>query len=100
MSSFTDTLNDFFGDEIDENEKINLGNEIIVELKELGFDFHSQRQILSGEIIAEVPAALAEKVSKYQSWTIAELPEIDFEARAEAAEREYQRSLAAEEWYQ
>lgn len=100
MSIFGDTLNNFFGDEIDENEKIRLGNEIIAELKELGFDFKAQRQILRGEQAAELPEALTEKLSRYQAMIITELPEVDVDAKVELAQRDLARSIQAENWYE
>lgn len=100
MSIFGDSFNDFFGDEINENEKILLGNQIIAELKELGFDFKAQRHILRGEETAELPEALTEKLSRYQAMIVAELPEVDVDAKVALAQSELYRSIKAEDWYE
>jgi hypothetical protein len=54
-------LDDFFAPIDQENDRIAESNRLLKELKDLGYDFDQQRQILRGEL--EAPAELAERVA-------------------------------------
>lgn len=96
MSVFGSTFSDFFGSEIDENERIELGNSILAKLGSLGFDFQAQRQILRGELTAELPEDVAANLTRYQELKALE----DVEVGHIDTTNELRQSIDREEWYQ
>ena len=75
------TFSDFFGPQIEENENGSLGSRLLVELEELGYDFQEARQILSGEMVVDLPADLAADIKRYQ----------EAAAKIEASDAEYEQ---------